>query len=321
MNNVPISDLFNIKYGHSLDLTVLQVCDEEYKDKVNYVSRTRENNGVSAVVKMVYDIIPFKAGLITVAGSGNSVMESCVQLAPFYTGFHVFVLVPREPMDDLEKLFYCHCIRQNRYKYNYGRQANKTLKNILVPSEMPKVFQNIILDNITYLPKDRIINNRLELNISEWKYFMYRDLFIIERGRGPRRKDIVKGIGTTPFITSIDNNNGLTGYVPMPPCHDGNTITVNRNGSVGEAFYQPHPFCSTEDVHVFKPRFPLNPFHAIFLITLIRKEQYRYCYGRKWGLERMKRTLIRLPVDGQGKPDWRFMEQYIKTLPFSSQIL
>jgi hypothetical protein len=32
-----------------------------------------------------------------------------------------------------EKLFYCHCIKMNAYRYQYGRQANKTLKDIELP--------------------------------------------------------------------------------------------------------------------------------------------------------------------------------------------
>ena len=36
-------------------------------------------------------------------------------------------------MTEQEMLFYCAAIEQNKYQYSYGRQANKTLKNILVP--------------------------------------------------------------------------------------------------------------------------------------------------------------------------------------------
>ena len=106
----------------------------------------------------------------------------------------------------------------------------------------------------------------------------------------------------------------------MAPTHKGNTIGVNRNGSVAEAFYQSQPFCSTEDVHVFTPKFKLNPYIALFLTTLIRQEKYRFGYGRKWGIDRMKKSIIKLPVTATGEPDWAFMEQYIKSLPYSSQI-
>jgi hypothetical protein len=106
----------------------------------------------------------------------------------------------------------------------------------------------------------------------------------------------------------------------MKPCHAGNTLGVNRNGSVGEAFYQPRAFCSTEDVHIFTPKFQMNPFIALFLTTIIRRERYRFGYGRKWGIERMKRSRIKLPVRDNGIPDWKYMERYIMSLPFSSQL-
>jgi hypothetical protein len=102
--------------------------------------------------------------------------------------------------------------------------------------------------------------------------------------------------------------------------HSGNVIGVNRNGSIAEAFYQPVPFCSTEDVHIFKPKFKINQYIALFMSTLIKREKYRYNYGRKWGIGRMKISKIKLPVASDGEPDFKFMEEYIKTLPFSKQI-
>ena len=30
-----------------------------------------------------------------------------------------------------------------------------------------------------------------------------------------------------------------------------------------------------------------------------------------------KNPIIKLPVDKDGKPDWQFMEDYIKSLPYS----
>ena len=160
---------------------------------------------------------------------------------------------------------------------------------------------------------------KLEINTAKWLPFRYDVLFDIERGRGPRKTSLT-GDGETPFLTSIEYNNGLTGYTSESPQHAGNVITVNRNGSVGEAFYQPDPFSTTEDVHVFKPKFQLNRFIAMFLTSLIRKEKYRFNYSRKWGLERMNESIIRLPVTSSGDPDWTFMENYIKVLPYSKSI-
>jgi hypothetical protein len=158
------------------------------------------------------------------------------------------------------------------------------------------------------------------LDPATWRYFEFDELFDIERGQGPRKKSL-NGRGKTPFITSTDSNNGVTGFTSTKPCHAGNTLGVNRNGSVGEAFYQARAYCSTEDVHIFTPKFQMNPFIGLFLTTIIRRERFRFGYGRKWGIQRMKRSRIKLPVRGDGTPDWKYMERYMMSLPFSSKIV
>ena len=104
--------------------------------------------------------------------------------------------------------------------------------------------------------------------------------------------------------------------------HQGNTITVSYNGSIAEAFYQATKFWATDDVNVLYPKFALNRYIAMFLITLIHREKYRFNYGRKWDKELMESSLIKLPAvkiaTNKYEPDWQFMEDYIKSLPYSS---
>lgn len=289
-------------------------------DGINFVSRTAKNNGVSAQVELIPGIDPLPSGTMTVA-LGDSVLETFVQPMPFYTGFHIFCLYPLHELTTAQKLYYCACLRANKYRYNYGRQANRTLKDILIPDikDIPEWVNATNLEIYEGIEKPAKPEITFNLNVDNWQPFEFEALFDIERGRGPRRKDS-DGTGNTPFVTSSDSNNGVTGITSLSPYHQGNTIGVNRNGSVGEAFYQPIPFCSTEDVHIFNPKFELNPYIGLFLSTLIRREKYRFGYGRKWGIERMKKSVIRLPVKPDNTPDWEFMEQYIKSLPYSSQI-
>ena len=54
----------------------------------------------------------------------------------------------------------------------------------------------------------------------------------------------------------------------------------------------------------------------MFIATIINKEQYRYNYGRKASQTRLKRANIKLPIKQDGQPDFEFMENYIKTLPY-----
>jgi hypothetical protein len=310
--------LFDIKYGVNMELNSLSPCDIKNPNSVNFVSRTAQNNGVSAVVERLANVEPLPAGTLSVAG-GGSVLETFLQPKPYYSGRDLFYLTAKVPMSDVVKLYYCACIRTNKYRYNYGRQANKTLKDILVPdiSEIPEWINKAEISSYSNI-MDSISNELISLSIENWKPFKYEQLFDIERGTGPRKQDI--DLGNIPFVTSTDTNNGISAYTNHIPTHNGNTIGVNRNGSVAEAFYQEDAFCSTEDVHIFNPKFTMNKYIAMFFITLIRKEKYRYSYGRKWGIERMKQSIVNLPVKQNGSPDFEFMENFIKSLPYSASI-
>lgn len=123
-----VRELFEVTYGVNLELNAL------IKDRngINFVSRTSKNNGISAKVKYVKGIAPIPAGTISVAG-GGSVMESFLQPDEYYSGRDLYYLTPLIPMSTQQKLYYCCCLRANKYRFNYGRQANRTLKDIMIP--------------------------------------------------------------------------------------------------------------------------------------------------------------------------------------------
>ena len=120
-----VSELFTLEYGHSLELNRLTVTDEP--TSINFVSRTIRNNGVNAKVAPIPDVQPAKAGTITVALNGQGgAGEAFLQPFPYYTGFHVMILTAKSAMSDLEKLWWVRCITANRFRFGFGRQANKT---------------------------------------------------------------------------------------------------------------------------------------------------------------------------------------------------
>jgi hypothetical protein len=318
MELIPLHKLFSIQYGNSFDLNMLEVCDENDPDKVNYVSRTRENNGISACVRLRDETPPFEAGLISVAGSGNSVLESFIQYYPFYTGYHVFLLRPLKAMTDFEKLFYCYCIRQNQYKYSFGRQANKTLKDILVPKEIPKEFLSIKLENVNTIDSNSLSKAKFILETKNWKRFALKDLFEIKGSKTTPVLELEEfGAGKYPYVTTQATNNGMDGFYDYYT-EEGNVLTVD-SAVLGYCSYQPLPFSASDHVEKLIPKFNMNKYIAMFLATIINEEQYRYNYGRKCSQTRMKQISIKLPVD-KGQPDFALMENYIKSLPYSSSI-
>ncbi|MFK3738735.1 restriction endonuclease subunit S [Massilia sp. TN1-12] len=152
MKLVPISELFDVRYGVNLELNR---CIPDPQG-INFVSRSAKNNGVTGKVQKIKEVEPIEAGVLTVAG-GGSVLETFVQMEPFYSGRDLYFLRPLIDLSLEQKLYYCMCIRANKYRYNYGRQANRTLKDIPIPavSEIPdwvhKSFENVAKEWSGYL--------------------------------------------------------------------------------------------------------------------------------------------------------------------------
>ena len=170
----------------------------------------------------------------------------------------------------------------------------------------------------------------MKLDIANWKIFTLGKLFDIKKGKRLTAEDQEEG--EYLYIGAIDSNNGVANHIGQKPIHDGNTISLSYNGSVGEAFYQVEPYWATDDVNALYSKYDgFNKNIGLFMVTVIRKEKYRFSYGRKWTLENMKIAEIRLPIqynsnktpfiDDSHKysdegyvPDWKFMENYIKSL-------
>lgn len=154
-----------------------------------------------------------------------------------------------------------------------------------------------------------------EIDVSNWRPYKLKDLFMIKKGKRLTSSDQEDGL--TPYVGAIDSNNGISNHIGQAAIHDGNTITLNYNGSVGEAFYQPEPFWATDDVNVLYLRkengIKMNRHIGLFICTILKQERYRYSYGRKWVLDRMNETVIMLPSK-DNKPDWIYMENYIKSI-------
>lgn len=308
-----VSELFDLAYGHSLELNRLPLSSDE--DAVNFVSRTAKNNGVSARVERIPNVDPAQAGTLSVAlnGQGGAGL-SFLQPAPFYCGFHVMILTPRTAMSDQEKLWWAACISANRFRFGFGRQANRSLAAMNLPDSIPAWAKAIPLPDFERIRLPFSPYSAPDLSTSLWKTFNYEQVFRMERGQRVTKAELKPG--KIPYIRSSAINNGVTYFGDLPQ-FPGNAITVSSNGSVGEAFYQEDPFFASDDMIILRPRFRVNPAIAMFLCTIIRAERFRFNYGRKWFSERMRASTIRLPVTASTEVDTNLMEAYILSLPYS----
>lgn len=205
---------------------------------------------------------------------------------------------------------------KNAYRFNYGRQADRTLRELLLPDHVPEWVENISLMPV------RTINKRefMDLNIKRWQEYKLSELFDFEKGKRLTKEEMIPG--NVNFLGAISENNGIRDKIETETYWKPNCITINYNGSVGEAFYQEKPFWASDDVNILyaKQWWKMNKYHALFIITVIKANKYRFGYGRKWTLDKMKESVVKLPRNKDGTPDFDFMETYIKQLPYGDRI-
>jgi len=315
MELLPLNSVFEITYGNKFDLKKMT----QEKDKsVAFIARTAKNNGVVAFVdKTSKD--PYPSGLITVA-LGGAILETFLQPFDFYTAQNVAVLKPIREMSDEEKLYYCLAIKANKFRYGaFGREANRSLKTLLVPKKFPERLSKTLVSIPTPEPK---IDKKINLTDRKWEWFVYNDLFNLSTEKFVSISEAEKTPGEYAFVSTGSVNNGIVCYtgINKAKTYPAGCITVASSGNAGEAFYQAGPFKVTNMVIILKPKFQIDKYIGMFLTTLIRAEKFRYSYGRKSGLERMKVARIKLPVNGSDKPDWDFISTYIQSLNYSGAI-
>ena len=155
----------------------------------------------------------------------------------------------------------------------------------------------------------------MKINTSEWREFILGDLFEVSLSLGDLKiSECISG--DVPLVSSGMTNNGVVGYIDI--AGDGkaqlfpkNSITVDM---FCNAFYQSEDFYSVSHgrVNILTPKFNMNELIGLFIATLISKENYKYSYGRAVYSDEISRMIIRLPVLGNGLPNWQEIENFMK---------
>lgn len=318
MRLIKLSEIFDRKMGTDLELCRLEKVDVLEESSINFVSRTSKNNGVSATVKRIEGITPSPSHSISVP-CGGSVLETFYQSKPFYSGRDLYCLIPKIELSPREMMFYAYIIRQNKYKYNYGRQANRTFMSLLVPSkeEIPSWVYTMEINDYSDIAEPKAVEKVSLPPVNEWKSFEYEELFTIVKAKGPTATHVKKNPGSIPYVTASMENNGITGYGDFTPSHNGNCLTV---GHLGDVFYQPNDF-SGNNVTVCVPTFEgMNVQIGLFLSSLMNKNKFKYNYGRVVGIARLKAEKISVPVNKEGVIDTELITKYMNSLSYSKYL-
>lgn len=163
----------------------------------------------------------------------------------------------------------------------------------------------------------------MNLDVKKWKEFRFGNLISnIYKAPCINKDDL--SVADTPgsairYITRTGEDNGCemiadSTCISPSDIEEGNAITIGD--TTATCFYQPERFIAGDHIVVVRADNWLNPHTAMFILSVLNNERYKYSYGRPFVKEHIEDTFLPLPTDKNGNPDWAFIEAYIKSLKY-----
>ncbi|MGL5575978.1 restriction endonuclease subunit S [Cetobacterium sp.] len=148
-----------------------------------------------------------------------------------------------------------------------------------------------------------------KLNDKEWKEFKIYDLFSHQRGK--RQVESNRKKGNIPYFSASQNNNGLTDFISNP------IFQIDRNAIIystfGDSYYVEKMFSTSDEITILTKE-NLNKYNGLFLSNSINQNKSKYSFGRKAFSNKISKDKIMLPINKNSEPDYKYMEQYTKSI-------
>ena len=287
-----------------------------------YVTRSDTDNGMDSFIGIQPEYLKDEGNVITIGLDTQTVFY---QPADFYTGQNIQVL-RNEHLNKYVAMFIVPLIKKQMKKFNWGGNGATLGRlrkvTLLLPSTecnvpdydymeryMKQVEVRILKKYKNYLQTKKLKANGKNLKCDHWNEFQINDIGEILSGQDIYERERIDG--NNPYVTSTALQNGIGYFV-------GNTnktfskgcISVNRNGSVGYAFYHPYKALFGNDTRRITPH-NHNRWTNFFITRAITQQKGKYGYGLKFGTERLKKQIIVLPATEDNQPDYKFMGKYM----------
>ena len=146
-----LSEIFDIQHGNGFDKNKMTFNNP----KINFISRTRENNGFLCKVDLITTIKPYKSGLITMSLIGEGRGACFIQNDPFYTTQNMLVLNPKSNLITnnvklflIQRITYTARTIYDAYTNTLHGNIDKFLINLPTKNNKPdfEMMEKIIVD-------------------------------------------------------------------------------------------------------------------------------------------------------------------------------
>ncbi|MEL0659862.1 restriction endonuclease subunit S [Psychromonas arctica] len=338
-----IIDVFEIKNGFYNKKPI----SDEINPRVPFLGATKDNNAITSYLT-IKDIENnsktgsgnnakieskyFKPPCLSVANNGSYVGATFYQAHPFTCSHDVNLLYLKEQkLTENIALFLIPCIEKQRVCFKYSRKwrpKRMVKSSIMLPvtaegsvdfNFMEKYIQNK-LNSKKKVKQEFIEKYYGDLSYKKlpaideklWKPFKLVEIFeTVQRGKRLKKADHVDG--DIPYVSSSGINNGVNNFI----CNEDkvrifeNCISIANSGSVGSAFYHSHKFVASDHVTHLKNE-TFTKYIYMFLCSVLSQLNSKYNFNREINDHRIARETLLLPIDQKGRPDYEYMDQYMK---------
>ena len=311
---------------------------------IAYVGAKKDENGIMRYVAMDDTKVTEGNCVVFICDGQGSVGFANYMNVDFIGTVNV-VAGYNESLNAQSGLFIATVFSLERKKYSFGRKLKTALATttIKLPATLDGKpdwqWMESYIDSLHSEPlKTKNDAHSASFDMSTWKTFGFTEIFKVCKGFYNKKPE-PSGEGTIPFLSATSENNGVTEYYTLEEIANatrtgdgsndplsrklfpGHAVCVTNNGSVGFAYYQAKQFTCSHDVNpLYRLEGEFTEATGLFVASVIMKDRYRWAYGRKWRPERMVHSTIDLPATPDGKPDWQWMEDYIKSLPYGDRL-
>ena len=154
------------------------------------------------------------------------------------------------------------------------------------------------------------------LDEMKWECFTIKELFGNDGIEHCKCSNVSKlSDGNIPYVGATIANNGIMRFL-LPYANlitKGNCIAFicDGDGSIGLSIYKEHDFIGSTTVKVGRAPW-VNKYTGMFFTTIADLGRARYSFGYKRNDRNLLREHIMLPVSARHKPDYAYMENYMR---------
>lgn len=321
----------NKKQGHGLFEIVNSVAyhgkdvtETDSDDGINYITRSKFNNGLKARVVCLDKFKVNPAGTISF-GAENA--DFFYQTEPYITGNKMYYIDTTALSERACR--FLKSILEATFTANYSfsdgmipaRIYDECIKLPATPNGAPdwaymeSYMANLetkVADSLTLLQAVKDAEKK-KVDTREWGEFRVGELFDAALSKDDIQPKVIVE-GNTPLVSSGKENNGIIAFIDNKNARlwEANTLTVDMFGKV---FYQEQPYYAVSHgrVNILMPRMPMTKHSMQFIgcaIERVTTDKYAFsemCTGTK-----LLKDVIMLPKGKTGQPDWAYMEEYMR---------